>query len=98
MDNQPLVLCGGNWLHRVHCRSPRSLAVGFEGIQNFDDGIAVFGKGLVGHLHFHLGAVFLQAELGMLLKPPRSDLSLAYSAKNWQWWWMVARVRGTLFS
>jgi hypothetical protein len=58
----------------------------------------MFSEGLVGHLHLHLGAVFLQAELGMLLEPPRSYVSLAYPAKNRDWRWMIARIDGTLLS
>jgi hypothetical protein len=56
----------------------------------------MFSERLMGHLHVHLGAVLLQAELGMLLEPPWGNLPLAYPAQNWNGRWMIARIGGTL--
>lgn len=98
MDYHTLVLGGLRWLDEVGGRCARSLALRLESIEDLDDRIAVFRQRLLRHLHVHLGAMFLQTQLGVLLEPPGRDLTLAYSTQYRQRRRVVARVTGTLLS
>jgi hypothetical protein len=44
----------------------------------------MFDQIFLAHLNFHLGLVFLQAELGVLLEPPWRNLTLTNPAQNGQ--------------
>jgi hypothetical protein len=68
-----------------------------QGVQNFDNSIAVLGEALLGHLDVHLCAVLLQTQLGVLFKPPRGDLAFADPTQYRKRRGMVARVVCTLF-
>jgi hypothetical protein len=40
----------------------------------------MLNKSLLGYLHVHLGAMFLQTQLSVLFKPPGGDLALTNAA------------------
>jgi len=96
VNDESLVLGWRDGLDGIHGGSARTLTVRLERVENSDNGVAVFRKGLLGHLHIHLGTMLLQAELRVLFEPPGCDLSLADAAEDRQRWGMVAGVVGTL--
>jgi hypothetical protein len=44
--------------------------------------MTMLNQALLRHLHLHLGAMFLQAQIGVLFEPPVRDPPLAYPAQN----------------
>jgi hypothetical protein len=53
-----------------------------ERVEDLDDSMAVLLEVLVCNLHIHLRSMFLQAQIRVLLKPPRLDLAFADAAKH----------------
>jgi hypothetical protein len=63
----------------------QSTIASFKGVENFDNGVAVLSEILLAYLNIHLGLVLLNAKLGVLLKPPGWDLTLADATEDRRW-------------
>ena len=97
MDDHALVLCGLWWLYEVGRGCAGPLALCLERVEDLDDGVAVFGQAFLSHLDVHLGSMLLQAQLGVLLEPPGSDLSLTNPTEYRHWWRVCTWIVGTRF-